>query len=146
METDSPVRQICETLDFDRGSVGVKSTFYYCLLKRTQNLGLENSPNFQWQYTFLDEDLPLNNKLLCEAGLFCVKEAVYNVLLEAADTDTWELTNRQISERLGIERSFKDSDSYTLIRGILDVLYREERVERVDKNGGKMIWRITQKE
>ena len=91
-------------------------------------------------------DLPLNNKLLFHAGLFCLKESVYNVLLEAAHTDTRELSNRQISERLGIEISFKDSASYPLVRGLLDMLRREGRVERVDENGKKMIWRITQEE
>ena len=28
----------------------VKPTFYYCLLKRTHNLGLDGGLNFRWQY------------------------------------------------------------------------------------------------
>lgn len=87
----------------------------------------------------------MSNKLLFHAGLFCLKEAVYNILLEAAHTDTRELSNRQICERLGMEISFKDNASYALLRGVLDVLHYEERVERVDENGKKMIWRITEK-
>ncbi|MDE0681654.1 MAG: hypothetical protein OXI63_01945 [Candidatus Poribacteria bacterium] len=88
----------------------------------------------------------MSNKLLSDAGLFCVKEAAYRVLIEAADIGTGELTNSEISELLGIEPSFKDPDSYTLIRGILDALRRDGRVERVDEKGRKMIWRATQQE
>lgn len=88
----------------------------------------------------------MSNKLLFHAGLFCFKEAVYNVLLEAAHTDTRELSNREISECLGIETSFKDNAKYALLRGVLDALCREERVERVDENGKKMVWRIAKKQ
>ena len=85
----------------------------------------------------------MNNKKLAEAGLFCLKEAVYNVLLEASHTDTPVLKNKQISERLGIETSFQDKGaSYVLLRGVLDVLCREERVYRVSELGKPMIWRI----
>ncbi|MYC74572.1 hypothetical protein F4X10_02205 [Candidatus Poribacteria bacterium] len=84
----------------------------------------------------------ISNKKLAQAGLFCLKEAAYNVLLETSDTETPELSNQQINELLGIERSFQDSYSYPLIRGVLDVLVREGRIKRVDKNGKKMMWRI----
>ena len=83
----------------------------------------------------------MSNKRLFHAGLFCLKQAVYNVLLEEAQADTRELSNDEISERLGIESSYKDSAKYALLRGVLDVLCREGRVERVDKR--KMVWRIT---
>lgn len=81
----------------------------------------------------------MSNKNLFDAGLFCIKESVYNVLLEASRTDTGELSNRQISKRLGIKTAFKDRASYPLLRGILDELRRDRRVKRVDKDGGKMI-------
>ena len=29
--------------------VGIKPTFYYFLLKRTHNLGLDSAPNFRWR-------------------------------------------------------------------------------------------------
>lgn len=87
----------------------------------------------------------MSNELLFQAGLFCLKEAVYNVLLEASHTGTRELSNSEITKRLGIQTSFKDSDTYTLLRGVLDELRREERVERSDKNTKKMIWRIAEK-
>ena len=83
----------------------------------------------------------MNNKHLFDAGLFCIKESVYNVLLEAAQTDTCELSNGQISERLGIKTAFKDPARFPLLRGILDELRREGRVERVE-GSRKMIWRI----
>ena len=87
----------------------------------------------------------MSNKHLCHAGLFCLKESVYNVLLEAAHTETRELSNHQISECLGLEISYMDKASYALLRGVLDVLRREGRVERVDEGSGKMIWRINEK-
>lgn len=90
-------------------------------------------------------DITMSNKKLAQAGLFCLKEATYNVLLEASYTDTPELSNKQISERLGIEISFQDSASYPLIRGVLDVLCCEKRVKRVDERGKTMIWRIIEK-
>ena len=80
-------------------------------------------------------------KHLFDAGLFCIKESVYNILLEAAQTDTCELSNGQISERLGIKTAFKDPTRFPLLRGILDELRREGRVERVE-GSRKMIWRI----
>lgn len=83
----------------------------------------------------------MNDKKLFHAGLFCVKEAVYNVLLEASHTQNPELDHRQISERLEIEHSYLDSAEYPLLRGILDVLRREERVERVGSSR-KMIWKV----
>lgn len=83
----------------------------------------------------------MSNKHLFHAGLFCMKEAVYNVLLEASPTGTPELGHKQISERLGIAFSYQDSAAYPLLRGILDELRRDDRVERVD-TGRKMIWRI----
>lgn len=83
----------------------------------------------------------MSNKNLFDAGLFCIKESVYNVLLEAAQTDTPELSNGQISKRLGIETAFKDPARFPLIRGILDELRRDRRVERVE-GSGKMIWRV----
>ena len=83
----------------------------------------------------------MSNKYLFDAGLFCLKESVYNVLLEAAHTETRELSNGQISERLGIKTAFKDPASFPLLRGILDELRRDGRVERVE-GGRKMIWRI----
>lgn len=83
----------------------------------------------------------MNNNRLFNAGLFCLKEAVYNVLLEASYTGSGKLSNRQISEILEINPSFRDSAGYPLLRGILDILYQEKRVERID-NGKKMIWRV----
>lgn len=83
----------------------------------------------------------MSNKHLFHAGLFCLKESVYNVLLAAAETEMPELSNRRISERLGIQTSFKDAARFPLLRGILDELRREGRVERVE-GSKKMIWRI----
>ncbi len=83
----------------------------------------------------------MSNKHLFHAGLFCVKEAVYNVLLEASAADSPEMSNAEICEKLDVEKSFQDPGSYTLIRGVLDELACDGRVERVD-SGGKMIWRV----
>ena len=66
------------------------------------------------------------------------------VLLEAAHTETPELSNHQISECLGLEISYMDKASYALLRGVLDVLRREGHVERVE-GSRKMIWRINEK-
>lgn len=83
----------------------------------------------------------MNNNRLFDAGLFFLKEAVYNVLLEAFYTGSGKLSNQQISELLEIETPFYDTASYPLLRGVLDILYQEGRVERID-NGKKMIWRV----
>ena len=87
----------------------------------------------------------MSNKKLAQAGLFCLKEAAYNVLLEASYTDTPELNNKDISDCLGIQLSFKDSASYPLIRGVLDVLRCEGRIERVEEGGKKMLWRLNKR-
>lgn len=50
---------------------------------------------------------------------------------KAAHTETPELSNRQISDILGIETSYIDSAGYALLRGVLDELRREKRVEEV---------------
>lgn len=84
----------------------------------------------------------MNNKHLFHAGLFCMKEAVYKVLLEASETGSPEMSNKQMSEILGTDTPFQDSAGYALLRGVLDELRREGRVERVDTGGRKMIWRI----
>ena len=84
----------------------------------------------------------MSNKLLFQAGLFCLKEAVYNVLSEAAETETPGLYNWDISERLGMERSFEPDAQYALLLGALDELKRDVRVERVDSSSRYMIWRI----
>ena len=70
-----------------------------------------------------------------------MKEAVYNVLLEASEAGSPEMSNKEISEILDIEKSYQDPGAYTLLRGVLDDLWRDKRVERVD-SGGKMIWRV----
>lgn len=86
----------------------------------------------------------MSNKKLAQAGLFCLKEAVYNLLLAASETETPELSNKEISDALGIQISFQDSASYPLIRGVLDVLRREGRVAEVGE-GRKMMWRRIEK-
>ena len=78
----------------------------------------------------------MSNKDLFRAGLFCLKESVFNVLSEHSQLD-----HAEISAILEIEKSYQDSASYSLLRGILDELSRDDRVERVD-TGKKMIWRI----
>lgn len=81
------------------------------------------------------------NKHLFHAGLYCLKEAVYNVLLEASKTESRQLSNKEISDVLGISLPYQDSAGYPLLRGVLDELCREGRVARVD-TGRKMIWRV----
>ena len=84
----------------------------------------------------------MSNPKLFYAGLFCMKEAVYNVLLEASEAGSPEMSNKEICEILGIEKSYRDTNSYTLLRGVLDELWRDERVKRVEHPGREMIWRI----
>ena len=83
----------------------------------------------------------MSNKYFFHAGLFCMKEAVYNVLLEVSEAGSPEMSNKEICEILDIEKSYRDPDSYTLLRGVLDELWRDDRVKRVD-SGRKMIWRV----
>lgn len=84
----------------------------------------------------------MNNKALFQSGFYCCKEAVYNVLSEAAATKTPQLTNREISEKLGIEKTHFVGNYYALLHGILDALWSEGRVKRVEvPHSKKMIWR-----
>ena len=82
----------------------------------------------------------MNNKALFQSGFYCCKEAVYNVLSEAAATKTPELTNREISEKLGIKKTHFVGNYYALLHGIFDELVREGRIERVESSR-KMLWR-----
>ena len=83
----------------------------------------------------------MTHKQLFHAGLFCMKEAVYNVLLEASEAGSPEMGNKEISEILGTGRSYQETaPDYVLLHGALDELCREGRVERVPAR--KMIWRI----
>jgi hypothetical protein len=83
------------------------------------------------------------NKQLVRFGLFYLKEVVLNVLFDAEHTDTRELSNRQISKCLGIERSTYDTVYYPIVRGVLDELLKEKRVIKCSKS---KTWRITETE
>ena len=87
--------------------------------------------------------LMTGSKQLARFGLFYLKEAVLNVLFNAVQTDIRELRNRQISERLGIERSTYDTAYYPIVRGVLDELLKEKRVIKCSKS---KTWRITEAE
>lgn len=83
----------------------------------------------------------MSNKYFFHAGLFCMKEAVYNVLLEASEAGSPEMSNKEICEILGIEKSYQDTaPDYVLLHGPLDELCLEGRIERLE--GRKMIWRV----
>ena len=80
----------------------------------------------------------MSNQKLFHAGLFCMKEAVYNVLLEASKA----MSKKEISRILDIENSYQDaSPDYMLLEGILDALCREGRVVLVNP-GRTMTWSV----
>ena len=87
----------------------------------------------------------IGKKQAAELGLFFLKEAVLDVLLEAGETDTPQLQPNEISKRLGIERATDGAGnkSYALIHGVLNELFRENRVESVKSS---QAWRMSPQE
>lgn len=80
--------------------------------------------------------MAIGKKQIARFGLFFLKEAVLDVLLEAGETDTPQLQPNEISKRLGIERATRGSGSlgYALIHGVLNELLKENRVGYVESS------------
>jgi len=86
-----------------------------------------------------------DSRQLARFARFYLKEAVLDVLLSAAETDTPELGPAEISRRLGIQPVSRGpgSKSYPIVHGVLDELFKENRVESVES---RQTWIIAPEE
>ena len=75
----------------------------------------------------------MSNKKLFHACLFCLKESVYNVLLEALRAGEPKLTNKQISQRLEIETSFRSPDAVLNVMMLTSHMHRHGELFEINQ-------------